>query len=344
MQTGHYALDELEGWYEPKGGLIDCHRHIDRHKSLDAEAYKLLADNSPLEKKWQYIDQKKASLGYQESMKWRMDDAIDSMKYQGIKACRTYIDVDEILGLTGLEAALVVKKKAALSGFYLQVAAYPIRGIATTELKDLFLASAERADLIGTLPSRDRKDIGDWRTVKRNLRKYFKTALELGKPIDMQIDQKNNPQERESEVLIQVAREFREKGYTLPITATHCISLGAQSLAHILLTAKAFRELNIMVVVCPGAAVSTQQNRWEMGPIRNAIAPVTELIGEGVTVALGTDNVSDIFMPFCDGNFRSEVTKLADAIRWQGDLSKFADIATTNGRLVLGLPFPCDKE
>lgn len=344
MQMGRYVLDTLESWYEAKGGLIDCHRHIDRHNSIDEAGYTLLADNSPLEKKWHYIDQKKASPGYQESLAWRMDDAVGSMRRQGMKACRTYIDVDEILGLMGLEAALAAKKKAALLGFYLQIAAYPIRGIATTELKDLFLAAAERADLIGTLPSRGRNDISDTHTVKKNLRGYFRAALELRKPIDMQIDQKNDPGEHESEVLIQVAREFREKGYTLPIIATHCISLGAQSLAHILLTAQAFRELNIMVVVCPGAAVSTRQNRWQIGPIRNAIAPVEELVGEGVTVALGTDNVSDIFMPFCDGNFRAEITKLADAIRWQGDLSTFADIATTNGRMVLGLPFSCDKE
>ena len=344
MASGHWALDELEEWYAVKGGLIDCHRHIDRHNTLDEEGYGIIADNAPLEKKWEYIDRKKRSCEYTDTMEGRMQDAVHSMVSQGVKACRTYVDVDDIVGLAGLRAALVVKRGAALQGFFLQVAAYPIRGITEKAQRDLFLEAAEQADLIGTLPSRDRRDIGDAATVEKNMREYFDIAMRLKKPIDMQIDQKNTPLERESAILVDVARAYRDKGYAHGITATHCISLGAHALAEIKRTRQAFRELGISVVVCPGAAISTRQDRFQMAPIRNAIAPVEELLEGGVTVALGTDNVSDIFMPFCNGDLRAEMTKFADAIRWQGDLSRFADIATTNGRMTLGLPCASERE
>jgi cytosine/adenosine deaminase-related metal-dependent hydrolase len=86
------------------------------------------------------------------------------------------------------------------------------------------------------------------------------------------------------------------------------------------------------------------QDRNRQGPIRNSIAPVGELLEEGVAVALGTDNVSDIFMPFTNGDIREEIRELARAVRWQDDLSQFADIATRNGRLVMDLPLAEERE
>lgn len=366
-----YANDTLETMYQEKGGLIDCHRHLDRHNTLDEYGYSLLANNASLEKKWEYIDLIKSGFPYLKTIEGRMRGAVLDMMFQGIKACRTYIDVDEIVKLKGIEAAIAAKKYGEENGFILQIAAYPVRGLDTPERLAIFEASLELSDLIGALPSRGRSSLDDNDTVRKNMNILFGFAYKYDKPIDLQIDQKHNPFENECSVLCEVAENYRNKGYIQNTTATHAISLETRSLGEIRAIAKKFRELGISVVVCPGTAISTKQETGnaenlsvaetrivrlfnsilrkrglgkvyidgrQIGFVRNAIAPIRELLDEGVNVALGTDNVSDIFMSFCSGDFRTEINKLADAIRWQNDIKTLADMATINGRRALGLP------
>lgn len=344
-ETGCWGHDMLEELYPVKGGLIDCHRHIDRHKSNTEITYKLIADNAKLYQKWEIMDKYvKSTPEYKNGLLPRMYDAVEEMIAQGIKACRTYIDVDEVMGLEALEAALEVKRWARTQNFYLQIMAYPIGGVEFEFQKRNFEKGVELADGIGFLPERGTKDIVDYTGVQKNMEYGLEVAMRHKKPIDLQIDQANDPRQDESRILCGVVRKFRNLGYTHSVTAVHATSLGAQPIEKIKKNVKAFKELEINMAVCPSATLSTRQNRAIYGPTRNQIGPVEEALEEGVNVALGTDNVSDIFVPYSNGNFREEIRLLANAIRWQGDPSILADIATTNGRLLLGLPLPCQKD
>jgi len=71
-------------------------------------------------------------------------------------------------------------------------------------------------------------------------------------------------------------------------------------------------------------------------PLHNAIAPVPELLGAGVNVGLGTDNIYDPFMPFADGDMWFELKLLMEANRFY-DLNAVAKIASRNGKEALGL-------
>jgi cytosine/adenosine deaminase-related metal-dependent hydrolase len=66
------------------------------------------------------------------------------------------------------------------------------------------------------------------------------------------------------------------------------------------------------------------------------VAPLRDLLAEGVLVALGTDNINDIFVPFSHGDLIEELDFLAEATRFY-DLDVLADIASRNGARVLGL-------
>ena len=58
----------------------------------------------------------------------------------------------------------------------------------------------------------------------------------------------------------------------------------------------------------------TQHNEFN-SPIHNSIAPVKVLLENDVNVALGIDNIEDIFVPFCDGDLEFELRLLAEAER-----------------------------
>ena len=49
--------------------------------------------------------------------------------------------------------------------------------------------------------------------------------------------------------------------------------------------------------------------------IHNSIAPVKLMSDYGVNIGLGIDNIEDIFMPYCDGDFEFELRLLAESSR-----------------------------
>ena len=49
--------------------------------------------------------------------------------------------------------------------------------------------------------------------------------------------------------------------------------------------------------------------------IHNSLGPVSVFLEHGVEVGLGVDNIQDIFMPFCNGNFEFEMRLLSEAAR-----------------------------
>lgn len=330
-------LDRLEVLRIKRGmGLVDCHRHLASEHTITEERYESISDGKHLNEKWKLMDALRREPWYLDSLPSRLESAIGRMREQGIRFCRTYAEVDAHLGIHVVEAMLEARERWKGS-FTLQVAAYPFQGLGDKAKRKRAEQALEKADLLGCLPSRGRRDVSDEETSRENMMLLFAFAHEQKKPIDLQIDQDNHPKERETFALIKVAREFREKGYEQSITATHCISLGAQFSSALQWALPRMRELNIQVVTCPSAALGMKQPTAERSPTRNSIAPVTEFLEAGILVGIGSDNVSDLYEPFTTGDIREEMGKMLSAIRWTGSLETIADIMTTNGRKILGV-------
>ena len=81
---------------------------------------------------------------------------------------------------------------------------------------------------------------------------------------------------------------------------------------------------------------------WEHGPYYQTKRfdrynqVIDEMIPEGITVALGTDNICDYMVPLCEGDLWQELSLLAAGCRFP-HLDAMVDIASINGRKVLGL-------
>jgi cytosine/adenosine deaminase-related metal-dependent hydrolase len=73
-----------------------------------------------------------------------------------------------------------------------------------------------------------------------------------------------------------------------------------------------------------------------IGPIHNAVTPVPEMMAAGIPVALGTDDIQDLYKPFVDGDMWTELKVLLEATRMY-DMDTLSDIATVNGRKALFL-------
>ena len=60
------------------------------------------------------------------------------------------------------------------------------------------------------------------------------------------------------------------------------------------------------------------------------------MIPRGIPVAIGSDNISDVYKPFSNGDMMVELRFLLEATHFY-DVEKLVEIATTNGRYVMGL-------
>ena len=146
------------------------------------------------------------------------------------------------------------------------------------------------------------------------------------------IDQENNPDEHDTDLLCKKTIEYGLEG---KVVAIHAVSVAAQQLSKRREIYKLMKEAGIIVVCCPSAAISMKQLP-KQSVLHNSIVPVPQLLEAGIPVALGVDNIADIYQPLIDGDMYTELRVLAEATRFY-DIDKLVAIATTNGRKALGL-------
>lgn len=315
------------------GGMVNCHAHLDRAGSLTPEIWQQAS--ALMEKKWILMrDIKTKYCQDPEGFKKRVRSYIDYQLEQGIIACRTHVDADSIVEMKVVEMMVELREEYK-DRFTLQLVAHPLEGFLNADETghdqnkiSLFEKAAAVCDVVGGLPSRDRKlQDGD----KKHCDIIFSIAKNLGKDLDVHIDQENNPLEKDTELFVNKTMEHKWEGN---VTIVHGISLAAQPENYRKEMYKKMVAAGVNVSCCPRAAIGMTQHYEKTGPIHNSIAPVVELLEAGINVAIGTDNISDIFIPNSDGTLFDEVNLLADAVR-EYNLETLAKIATINGKKTL---------
>lgn len=325
-----------------RGGLVDAHNHpFTEGTSSEEQYYKtafLPLEAGSLDKadKWKEVDRLRPEL--LKTFRERLDSAIRRRMKQGIKAGRSYVDLVPVIGLEAVEIAVAAKKFWAGAGYNLQIAVYPMEGIDTEE-KRVLLEGACRipeVEAIGCTPSRGRSGVSDTYTSAQHIDYYAGIAHLYGKILDAQLDQANHPEERETELFARAIKAHRSRGYDRPAGATHCVSMSCREDSNLVLSVlQTMRECGISMIVCPRAFLHSRTKREVRTFAHNSIAPWDLAVKMGVNVALGMDNVSDIYMPHSDGDIWYETDTLINSVRYDGDLKSIADILTINGQKAL---------
>ena len=292
-----------------------CHHlHIDKSQTIHP---KLLNESlAHMKEKWYLMREVKKNYT-KKSLYNRMYDTTATLVEQGCTQMRTFIDVDNIVGLDALYCARDIKAFWEGQGVDLQIGTQLLEGLETPESIQLFNSAAPLVDFIGCLPSRDVNP-------GKHLDIVFSKAAELNKDVEAHLDQCNIPIEKETEMFCNYVEKYNYQGKS---RAIHCVSLACQPLDYQKIIARRMHDLDIGVIICPSAAISMTQHTDYSAPIHNSIGPVKLFLEEGVNVGLGVDNVEDIFMPFCDGNLTFELRLLAEAERIY-EPNKLINIAT----------------
>ena len=309
-----------------KGGWVNSHAHADRAFTMTPEKITIY-QNANLQQKWDVVDEIKRNSTVDDYYR-RFSQAIELMISQGVTAFGTFVDIDAVCE----DRAIIAAHKARevyKSDIILKFANQTLKGVIEPSAKKWFDIGSEMVDMIGGLPYRDELDFGKGLEAMDIL---MDKAKSLGKMLHVHVDQFNTPKEKETEQLCDKAIEHGMQGR---VVAIHGISIGAHPKEYRKMLYQKMRDAQMMVIACPMAWIDSGRKE-DLQPFHNALTPADELIPEGITVAIGTDNICDYMVPLCEGDMWQELSLLSAGCRFT-NLEEMANIASINGRKVLGL-------
>jgi len=322
----HYdPLYELNSKIWAQGGFVNAHAHFDRAYTVTNKNMKDVVYNH-LYQKWEYVDKYKRE-ATEEQIYQNITTALGNQKQLCTSHCLTFIDVDPVVGFKSIRAAQRAKRYAKEVGIDFKIACQTLKGVVDKECQFMIIEAVEQdmIDVIGSLPGAD-KNMQD---------KHMDYMLLLGSAFDkrvhVHVDQLNTSKEKETEML---ARKTIEYGMEGKVTAIHSISLACHPKWYRDDVYKICKDAGISFIACPTAWIDARRSE-EMSPTHNAITPVDEMIEHDLVVALGSDNIHDIYKPYSTGDMKTELKFLLEATHIYDD-NTLIKIARNNGLEVCG--------
>ena len=319
-------IEKLKYEIKERGGFVNAHAHLDRANTATffskEEQYKFLKE------KWKLVDKIKKESS-QLDYKVRINKALADQLLFGVSSVCSFIDLDTVAGSRAIDAALELKSARGLSpvpSINLVVAIQTLKGVLDIEERKLINQHMEKANIIGSLPGADKGREEEHLDVVMGWAKMYKKRLHV------HVDQLNTSAEKETELL---ARKTMEWGMEGRVTAVHSISLACHPKKYRNEVYKMSKDAGLSFITCPSAWID-HPRREDLAPIHNSITPVDELIQHGLVVAIGSDNIHDVYKPYSDGDMMFELRMLLEACKIY-DEEVLIKIATTNGREVTGL-------
>jgi len=329
-------LSDLRERIQGQGGMVNAHAHFDRaysvthadfaasHSGVGGAAGGLV--NTHLHEKWKLVDRFKESAS--EEVYFRhITTVLRDQKRQGVQACLSFIDCDPVAGERALQAAVRAKEMASKElHMRFLIACQTLKGVLDREPRELFERALPYVDVIGGLPGADRG------REEEHLDVLLRAGRETGKRVHVHVDQLNSATEKETELL---CRKVMEHGMENRVTAVHGISIAAHSKAYRKEVYKMCRDAGLSFVACPTAWIDARRDET-LAPTHNAVTPYDEMLPEGIVVAIGSDNICDLYKPFADGDMFTELRVLLESTHVY-DVEELLRTAVVNGRKVLGL-------
>jgi cytosine deaminase len=210
----------------------------------------------------------------------------------GTLAARVHAEVDPVLGLTSLEAALELRQRWR-GTISLQVCAFPQDGIQRLPGTEDLLREALRlgADLIGGVPYVDPDHHAHIDTV-------LALAEEFDLPADFHVDFADDPAVLN---VAYIAEQTLARGLSGWVAVGHVTALAALSPERLAPLVELLARADLSVLTLPATDLHLG-GRGDRYNVRRGLTPVRTLLAGGVNVAAGSNNVRNAFTPFGNAN------------------------------------------
>ena len=315
-------LDELKRKIIEAGGFCNSHAHFDRAGTVTEEDLRETVNNHLFEK-WTLVDRFKSSAtqsDYYENFSY----ALTLQKQAGVTSALSFVDVDFVCRYHALNASIFAKDLAKFLNIDLKIACQTLKGVVDPRARELIENRLDLFDVVGSLPKADRGK------EEEHLDIVMGWAKESKKRLHVHVDQLNSAEEKETELL---ARKTIQHGLEGRVTAVHSISLAAHPKAYRDEVYKICKDADLSFITCPTAWIDHPRSEV-LSVGHNAITPIEELVENGFLVAIGTDNINDIYKPYCNGDMMTELRVMLEATHFY-DMDELVKIATVNGKKII---------
>lgn len=313
---------EIEEKIKKNGGWANGHAHLDRAYSISPELYKLA--NAQRDEKWK-LNANLRKNSTVDDVYNRMAKAIETLLSQGVTSTATYIDVDPDIQDRSIKASQKIKDNY---GKYITIKTMnqSSYGLFDPEARKWFDYAMDYVDIVGGLL---KADAG---REEEHLDILFSEAKKRNKMVHIHVDELNIPEEKETEIVV---NKIMEHGLQGKVVGIHGISINCKPKEYREDLYKKIVEAGMMFVACPMSWINSRRSE-SLSPIHNPVLPLDEMHPHGITVAVGLDNIADLFMPYNDANMWNDLRLLFETNRFY-EVDEIVKIATVNGRKVLGL-------
>jgi cytosine deaminase len=243
---------------------------------------------------------------------------------------RSHVEVDPIVGLTGIEALLPLREEYA-PALDLQVCAFAQEGILKAPGTEGLLRRALQmgADLVGGCPYNDSDGV-------EHIRVVFALATAFGVDADFHVDFADEPEHLH---VREIAEQTVRAGWQGRVLVGHLSELAA---------VPGFRQDEIIAEIVDaglGVACLPATDLYLMGRsddynVRRGLAPVKRLLAAGVPVALSSNNVRNPFTPVgaADLVHMAFLASVAAHMGTPADLRALMEAITVHPARLLRLP------
>ncbi|HEU4367102.1 MAG TPA: amidohydrolase family protein [Methylomirabilota bacterium] len=263
-------------------GLVESHIHLDKALLND----RISATAGTLDEAIRLTGEAKQAFTV-EDVQARARRVLDLAVRAGTTAMRTHVEVDPLVGLTGMEAMLPLREEYA-PALDLQLCAFAQEGIGQAPGTEGLLRRALTmgADLVGGCPYNDRDGL-------EHIRIVFALATAFGVDADFHVDFADEPEHLH---VREIAAQTVRAGWQGRVAVGHVTELAA---------VPGFRQDEIVAeiaaaglgVICLPATDLYLMGRKDDGNVRRGLAPVRRLLQAGVPVALASNNIRNPFTP-----------------------------------------------
>lgn len=228
-----------------------------------------------------------------EDVKERSVRAIRECVAFGTTKIRTNVDIDNFVGLTGLEGVLEAKE-ATKDICDLQVVAFPQEGIFSNQGTYEMMEEALKmgADIVGGMPA------AEW--IEADAKKHVDYVIALAQKydmlIDMHMDQSKDMFDRSMEY---TAYRSIQEGLQGKVTGGHCTSITYQNQSHALKVIELLKLADFNV--CTNSQVLAIMG-IDPEPRTRGVTRIREMVAHGVNVATAQDTICDGFHLYGTGD------------------------------------------
>lgn len=210
----------------------------------------------------------------------------------GVTHLRCQVEIDPIIGLKSMEAAIQVRERVK-HAMNIQLVVFPQEGIFQQAGTEQLMKQALEmgGDAVGGIPYNDLDPL-------THLDCVFGMAAKYGKPVDLHVDFSDDPQDR---TILDIAKRAIDYDMRGKVCVAHLTSLGSMLPADAQFIAERMAEAQISVITLPATDLYLG-GRGDSYKPRRGLTPVRLLQEAGVNVCLGSNNIRNAFTPFGTGD------------------------------------------